>query len=72
VKAGLLAFMGDATRARIAAWARTRAAAIDKDQHLPLRGRPARIAAIADSLCAAYELGYLRRVRVERRRAVPL
>lgn len=69
---GLLTFMTDASRASVAAWSRSRAAKLEAEMGLPKRGRPARIAKIAQALCVGYELGYLRRVRVERRRAVPL
>ena len=69
---GELAFLSDASRAQVANWARRRAEAVHKGLKLPERGAPARIAAIAHALSAAYELGYLRRVRIERRRAVPL
>jgi len=69
---GELAFLSDRSRAQVATWARGRAKVLHKAMKLPDRGGAPRIAAIAHQLCAAYELGYLRRVRLERRRAVPL
>lgn len=69
---GELSFLNDASRSQVAAWARGRAKAVHRELGLPERGSPKRIATIAHALSAAYELGYLRRVRVERRRAVPL
>lgn len=68
----MLTFMSDTARAQIATWARRRAVQVEKKLRLPKRGQPQRVKEIAQSLSAAYELGYLRRVRIERRRAVPL
>lgn len=70
--AGTLNFMSDRSRGQVAGWARVRAKALHKELKLPESGSPARLASIAHALTAAYELGYLRRVKYERRRAVPL
>jgi hypothetical protein len=69
---GLLTFMDRGDRAQIAAWSRKRAGDLHKTLGLPNKGSSARVARMADALTAAYELGYLRRVREQRRREVPL
>lgn len=72
MSAGLLNMLEEHERAEVAKWARRKATQLDaRVPRLPRRGRPGRVAILAQGLCVAYELGYRAHLRHMRQRAVP-
>ena len=65
---GLLNILDEEQRVEVAKWARRKATQLDSPR--PRRGRPGRVALLAQGLCAAYELGYRAHLRHMRQRAV--